>query len=71
MDQYTFRVTSKLGATLEQSMIFSSDYGAIQHGQRLAAPGERLEVWRAGERIFLSQDLGGGRVRKVIERATA
>lgn len=71
MGQYAFRITSKLGATLEQSMIFSSDYAAIRHGQRLAAPGERLEVWRAGERIFLSEELGGLRIRKTLERPAA
>lgn len=71
MEQYTLRVTSRLGATLEKSMIFASDYAAVRYGQRLAAPDERLEVWRAGERIFLSEELGRLRVRKTIERPAA
>lgn len=71
MEQYAFRITSKLGATLEQSLIFASDSAAIRHGQKLAAPGERLEVWRAGERIFLSEELGRLRARKTVERPAA
>jgi hypothetical protein len=58
MEKYTIRVTSRLGATVEKSLVLECDYSAIRHGQCLAAAKERLEVWRGDECIFASEELG-------------
>ena len=58
VEKYLIRITSKPGATLQPDLILTSDYAAGHHGRVMAAPGEKLEVWRDGECIFMSEDLG-------------
>lgn len=58
MDRYKIFVTSRPGATFEQDLILGCDIMAVRHGQRMAAPGERLEVWRGDKLIFRSEALG-------------
>jgi hypothetical protein len=64
MAQYFIRITSKLGATVEKPFILGSDFAAVRHGKQLVAPGERLEVWRGDECIFVSEELGVLRMQK-------
>ena len=64
MEKYIIRVTSRLGATVEKSLVLECDYSAVRHGQRLAAAEERLEVWRGDECIFASEELGQLRYQK-------
>ena len=58
MQKYTIRVSSRLGATVDKSLILESDLSAVRHGQRLAAAGERLEVWCGDECIFVGEEFG-------------
>ncbi len=56
MEKYIIRVTSRLGATVEKSLVLECDYSAVRHGEHLAAAGERLEVWRGDECIFVNEE---------------
>jgi hypothetical protein len=58
MEKYKIRITSKPGTFLEHDLILASDFVAVRHGQRMVADGETLEVFRNGECIFMSEDLG-------------
>jgi hypothetical protein len=71
MSKYLIRITSKLGATLEKPLILNCDFAAVRHGKQLAAPGERLEVWRGDECIFMSEELGYVHVQKPAGYAAA
>lgn len=64
MAQYFIRITSKLGATLEKPLVLGCDFAAVRHGKQLMGPGERLEVWRGEECIFVSEELGAVRMQK-------
>lgn len=58
MENYKIRITAQQGTSLDQDISLAGDYCAVRYGQRMAAPGDTLEVWRANECIFLSEDLG-------------
>jgi hypothetical protein len=69
MEKYQIRITSKPGDALKPDVILSCDYAAVRYGQRMAEPGEKVEVWRSGECIFLSEDLGCRRIPKELKQA--
>jgi hypothetical protein len=58
MEKYKIRIISRPGATLEKDLILACDHAAVRRGQKLRAPGERLEVYRRDECIFISEELG-------------
>jgi len=59
METYKIRLTAARNKRAsEETLELSCDHAAVRYGQRSAAPGDRLEVFRGGECIFLSEDLG-------------
>ena len=56
MQSYKIRIVGRL----DEVGPYNSDFSAVSYGQRLARAGETLEVFRREERIFKSEDLGGG-----------
>ena len=58
METYKIRLTAARNKRAsEETLELSCDHAAVRYGQRSAAPGDRLEVFRGGECIFLSEDL--------------
>jgi len=56
MEQYRIRVTVNPGAIVEKTIDLENDAAAIAYGQRLAGPGETLEVWRGSQQVFMSEE---------------
>ncbi|MCU1483209.1 MAG: hypothetical protein JWQ19_3995 [Subtercola sp.] len=63
MENYKIRVTSRPGTTIVEERRLACDHAAVRHGQSLAHAGDKLEVWRGAECIFMSEELGTGRVQ--------
>jgi hypothetical protein len=64
METYKIRLTPAQNRhASEETLELSCDHAAVRYGQRSAAAGDRLEVFRAGECIFLSEDLGPRQAR--------
>ena len=58
MEKYKIRVTSGRGDKLEEVLFMAADFAAVRRGRQLATPGEKLEVYRGEECIFVSEQLG-------------
>jgi len=58
MEKYRIRISGNPSAQVDEEVRLANDFAAIRHGQRLAAPGEKLEIYRGSDCIFMSQDLG-------------
>jgi hypothetical protein len=62
MHSYRICIRRQVGPVLVQEALSVSDYAAVRRAERLALPGDTIEVWRAAECIFLREELGLARV---------
>jgi hypothetical protein len=63
METYKIRVTTAPAKQpTEETLSLTCDHAAIRYGQHRTAPGDKLEVFRGKECIFISEDLGPRRL---------
>jgi hypothetical protein len=58
MQDYEIRLVRKSGPTVLSSR-YISDYAALRSARLMAAPDDRIEIWRGRECIYHDQPLDG------------